>query len=646
MLPQAHSSDLIFNVTADNNLKHLPAGDGLDNPVVDEQLIGRSFNEAISASNDWSVFLVSIARIVVENSDCLGLWFGTKEATEEMEPSDTFGFVSLLETDEESAVLWQLVQSQVNALVRSSHDSQAVCRSAVQGQHTFEVVVSPVLNSDAQSTKSPSIYLAGCFSSQNQAGLRQQWLLTMATQAIDRWQQIQCQTAKDEESKSLQSAFSLIASLAQSSNNEDSARLIVNHVQRTLQCDQVLLALGKNIGAVQLAAISGVEQIDAKSELAKTSLVAAQQPMALRKQLKFTIGQQRSNAEDLALENYCLASSSNGVLAIPLMDADQQLIGSILISDVPEKIADVKFVEHCQRLIGFLSGQLKTVLRANRGLIDTAMDWVTDRKRSELAKPAMIAACVMLVAMWIPLPYRVACDCEIQPVLRRYVASPYEGVLQQSLVESGDIVDAGQVVARLDGRALRVELAGVTAEFEGAKKRRDSSLATGNVAESHIATSEMSRHEAQMTIIKERLEHLDVRSPLAGMVVAGDLEKATGAPLEMGQTLFEVAPLETMVAEVAIPESEIDYVKAGMVVDIKVNAFPFKTFAAEIVRVQPRAEVINDQSVFVAEVKLANENRQLRPGMQGSAKVNTGWSPVGWNLFHRPWESVRYWTVW
>ena len=254
--------------------------------------------------------------------------------------------------------------------------------------------------------------------------------------------------------------------------------------------------------------------------------------------------------------------------------------------------------------------------------------------------------CIRDRLLCVPLPYRVGCDCEVQPVLRRFVASPHDGILEKTFVESGDIVEANQIVAHLDGRQMRIELSVLRAELAGAKKRHDSSLAQGDVAASHIARSEMKRHQSKIEILEQQVTNLEVRTPIAGIVVSGDLEKVQGAPLEMGQTLFEIAPLDEMVAEIGIPESEIRYVKPGMTVGIKLDSFPFKTWKGTVEKIHPRNEIINDESVFVAQVVLDNDAQQLRPGMQGSAKISTSMSPIGWNLFHTSWEAVRYWMIW
>jgi len=110
--------------------------------------------------------------------------------------------------------------------------------------------------------------------------------------------------------------------------------------------------------------------------------------------------------------------------------------------------------------------------------------------------------------------------------------------------------------------------------------------------------------------------------------------------------LFEVAPLDKMVSEIAIPESEISYVTVGMPVVVKLSAFPFETFEGSITRIHPKTEIVNDNSVFMAEVSLSSDRVELRPGMKGSAKIRSHWSPLAWNLFHRPWEAVRCWMIW
>ena len=101
-----------------------------------------------------------------------------------------------------------------------------------------------------------------------------------------------------------------------------------------------------------------------------------------------------------------------------------------------------------------------------------------------------------------------------------------------------------------------------------------------------------------------------------------------------------------MVAEIRIPESEIRFVKPDSRVTIKLNAYPFRTFVGTVRNIHTRSEIVDDKNVFVAEVIMENGEFQLRPGMQGTAKIKSGTYPLGWNLFHNAWEKARYWLVW
>jgi multidrug efflux pump subunit AcrA (membrane-fusion protein) len=114
----------------------------------------------------------------------------------------------------------------------------------------------------------------------------------------------------------------------------------------------------------------------------------------------------------------------------------------------------------------------------------------------------------------------------------------------------------------------------------------------------------------------------------------------------LGQNLFEIGPLDRLLIEVLVPESDIRFVAAEQSVQIKFAAYPFRTWEGTITRVHPRSEVIEQQNVFVAEVEIENRAGELQPGMKGTAKVRRGWAPLGWLLFRGAWDDFRYWWVW
>ena len=255
-----------------------------------------------------------------------------------------------------------------------------------------------------------------------------------------------------------------------------------------------------------------------------------------------------------------------------------------------------------------------------------------------------LAALTGLVAF--PVDYRINCDCRLEPVARRFVAAPYDGILQETLVDPGVTVVCGDALAKMDGREIRWELATVTAERDRAEKKRDAAFANHKFAAAEIARLEIEGHESKIELLEQRQENLVVKSPIDGVVTSGDLDQAQGAPVTRGQTLFEIAPLDSMVVEVAVPEREVPYVQAGQSVLMRLESRPSAQYKGVIESIHPRSEIRDRENVFIAQVILANPNGELRPGMQGTAKIRGPQRTMAWNLFHKPWESFCMMCGW
>jgi multidrug resistance efflux pump len=258
---------------------------------------------------------------------------------------------------------------------------------------------------------------------------------------------------------------------------------------------------------------------------------------------------------------------------------------------------------------------------------------------------AVSIAAIVIVAgvLAIPRQHRVSCDCLVQPSVRRYVPLPFDAVLSESLVTPGDIVEIGQRLATLDGREVRCDLAAIEADAERIGKQRDMALAQGKTTEVQIARLELARLEQQRLVLERHASQLEIRSPIRGVVISGDLDKVQGASLDKGHTLFEVGPLDKMTVEVMIEESEIALTQVGAAVTLRLDSVPGRVWQGSIEKIHPRAEIHEDDNVFVADVRLGNALGELRPGMKGKASIAGPRRSIGWTLFHKPWRSLQRW---
>lgn len=259
---------------------------------------------------------------------------------------------------------------------------------------------------------------------------------------------------------------------------------------------------------------------------------------------------------------------------------------------------------------------------------------------------ALIASLALCGVAMIPVPDRIACPATLEPQVRRYVVAPFDGTLEKSLVRTGDQVTAGQVLARLDLRPLKMELSVLQGERDEAGKRRDVARAKGQAALTQMAELETEQINGKIAHLQHQLDQLAVTSPINGVIVRGELERVEGAPLARGNSMFEIAPLTNLVAELAIPEDEVRLVAAGQQVTLWPAAQQGRKLVGTIERVHPRAEVRDGKSVFIADVVLNNEAGQLRPGMHAQAVVWSAAKPLGWTLIRRPYQRLTRWMWW
>jgi biotin carboxyl carrier protein len=270
-----------------------------------------------------------------------------------------------------------------------------------------------------------------------------------------------------------------------------------------------------------------------------------------------------------------------------------------------------------------------------------AVEWICIHPKALLI-PLGIMACILAM----PIPYYPRRDCTFEPELRHYVASPVAGRISSCEVVPGDRVSKGQLLARLDEEQMRRDLATAEAELEGAIKKNNAAIASKSSGEAGMARVEITRAQTKIESLQEQMKRMEVRANSPGIVVQGDWKKSIGMPVTLGQNLFEIAELDSMVAEVQLHAYDLCEVKVGDQVAVRADCSGNQSFQGEISRIEPRAIVIDNEAVFIADVVIRDPELRLRPGMQASAQIEAGWRSVAWMLFSRPYRWLINQWVW
>lgn len=207
------------------------------------------------------------------------------------------------------------------------------------------------------------------------------------------------------------------------------------------------------------------------------------------------------------------------------------------------------------------------------------------------------------------------------------------GYLSKWLVDLGDKVTAGQTLALIDGPELDQELNQSRATLAQTKANAELALATSQRWKDLAARNAVSKQEADEKSAAALARAADAQAaeanvarltqlkslqtivaPFAGVVTARGAEIGTLITTDASRReLFRLAAITPLRVYASIPQTYMRAIKPGLDVDVLVNEFPGRTFAAKIVRAAGALDPVN--RTLTTEIQLPNENGELLPGM-------------------------------
>lgn len=472
-------------------------------------------------------------------------------------------------------------------------------------------------------------------------------MLQFAAAHMTLWYVMQTSLLAEQDAKNSAALLEILTKIESCESLDQACLTLVNELQPFLACERIAVGIcvSQN-GPCRLRAISGHAGFDKHAEFARSIEAALDETLLLDELVVWPPADKGDQRNLRTYQTVVSAMGGQSVISSPLYDEHGRAVGGWLFlnpRDEPGRPTTKNFVQAAQRQVGAL---LHLLSRSQPGPLIRTLRRFAGPSRRRRAVYAVAGTAALIVLLCLPIAHKIGCDLTIQPVVRRLVAAPFDGTLEKTLVEPGQLVSEGQVLALMEGREIRLELSGLNADYGRARKKWEASLAVEKIPEAQLANLEMKRLEAKIQLFTERQQNLQIRSPLNGIVISGDLEKSEGAPLSVGQGLFEIAPLDRMRVDVAIPEQDIAYVKPGMAVRIRLDAYPGELYLARIKSIVPRAELRENEAVFIARTELDNAAGRFRPGMNGGAIVVAPRRPLAWLLFHKPYESLLMMFGW
>jgi membrane fusion protein (multidrug efflux system) len=222
------------------------------------------------------------------------------------------------------------------------------------------------------------------------------------------------------------------------------------------------------------------------------------------------------------------------------------------------------------------------------------------------------------------------------------------GLVTQVLVEEGDPLEQGQVLAVLRDDALEIQLREAEAEQASAERAAATARARGDESAARVAEISARERAGRVRLLTDQVARTRLTAPVGGVVLTMRPWERVGEWLDAGETFVLLGRTDELELEARVPQRHIDRVSPGQEVRLKVEARPEKTFVARVTEIAPQAERPEEDATeptFVVRARIDNEEGLLRPGMQARAKIVGDRRPLGWIVI-RPlveWMQLRFW---
>ena len=439
----------------------------------------------------------------------------------------------------------------------------------------------------------------------------------------------------------------LLMSSLDSDDLEHAAQTVLSQASVSLGCDRVSLGFAHKKG-VRLFTLANVAEFSRRIDLVQDLEAAMEEAVDQGERVSWP-GEADSLVVREAHETLAERQGNHTLLSIPFIRAEDQY--GVLTFEWAEA-PDSESLELASAVAPILGQVLLKGRAQDRGVLDTLKRWGAAPFRRLLGSGylgtkilALAALAVVLFFTFATGEFRIDADARLEGALNRSLAAPFDAYLEEAIVRAGQVVESGDLLAKLDDRDMRLELAKL--ESQQAQYTRQLQLAQANwdSGQAGVISAQLAQVQAQLNLVDSMLQRTEIRAPFDALVTSGDLSQDLGLPISKGQVLFELAPLADYRLVLDVPEMDISYLRVGQSGELVLKAFPDQPVHFDVTLITPLAEARDGQNLFRVEAQLSDVTDVMRPGPEGVGRVSVEEHRLIWIWTRelRHWLSLSLW---
>ncbi len=445
----------------------------------------------------------------------------------------------------------------------------------------------------------------------------------------------------------------------------EAALALVNRVAREFGCHQVQLAVSRGKKTLKTLALSHAAVFDERASAVNLAAQAMHEAFDQRQRIVWPAADggpgsatgasqatsQASSQVSVAHRRYADASGAAALLSVPLIGVDRVAGVLLLERDRAFTAAEADYLDTLALALGSL---LELQREAGQGAVARSLrtarrwlGWATDGGHPAIKLGVGAVALLLVLLAVIPAPFRISAQALVEGSVQRSVVAPFEGFLRDAPARAGDVVKAGQLLARLEDKDLLLEKVRWESELEVALRKERDAMAKGNRVDQRLAAAQANQARAQLDLVLGKIARVLVTAPFDGIVVKGDLSQQLGSPLELGKVLYELAPLDSWRVILKVDERDIGYVEVGASGELVLASLPGRNTAFTVKKLTPVSVAEEGHNYFRVEAELQPGAPSLSPNMEGVGKIDAGRASLLW-AWSRPlvdWARLAWWKL-
>ncbi len=454
----------------------------------------------------------------------------------------------------------------------------------------------------------------------------------------------------EEVNERLQAVIDILVSAIEHESFHSSAMSFVTKLATTLDCDRVSLGF-KEGKRVKLAVLSHSALFGKKMNLMRAIESAMDEALDQQSVIVFPSppdapAQVTRSHQDLARQY-----ESGSILTIPL-SLGGRWFGCLTLERQAENPFEKSLVETLDTVAAMAGPILETKKLEDRWITRKVIDSFSTQLKRLLGPRYLVRKLILLIIIalvvfftFYSVDYRVTAPTSLEGTIQRVVVAPFNGYIREAPARPGDVVKKGDVLCLLDDRDLKLERLAKATEKVQLQAEYQNAMAKLDGSQMRIIKAKIDQTETQISLLSGQLDRTRILAPYDGLVMMGDLSQSLGAPVELGQVLFQVAPLDSYRVIAEVNERDIDEIAVGQTSEMVLTAIPQEVFTFIIDKITPVSTAKEGSTYFRVEGLMPEISPRLRPGMEGIGKITIDRRKLIWTWTHEAidWLRLQFW---